>query len=81
MPLRASDAEATALGAAAAAAAALHTHEQSCYTCSSAHRRHQQDQCCDEGYEMVRTIHKANTLIAKIRADKKERRRLQPGLF
>lgn len=81
MALRASDIEATAIGAAAAAAAALKQHEQNCYTCSRARKAHKPDQCCDEGYEMVRVIHKSNQVIASVREDKKRNKALQRGLF
>lgn len=81
MTLRASDAEATALGAAAAAGAAFKAHEKACSTCHRARLAHRPESSCDEGYEMIRTGHKAETLLRKIRADKKARKALQRGLF
>jgi hypothetical protein len=81
MSLRASDVEATALGAAAAAGAALKSHEKTCLRCSRARKAGNPETCCDEGYEMVRTVHKANTLLRKLRADKAERKRLAGKLF
>lgn len=81
MPLRASDAEATALGAAAAGAAAYQAHRKICHTCNRAKLAGRPELSCDEGYEMLRTVHKANALIKQIREDKKARKALQRGLF
>lgn len=81
MPLSASEAEATALGAAAAAGAALKEHEKTCLECSRARKARKPDQCCDTGYAMVRTVHKANQLIATVRKDRAEARKLQRGLW
>lgn len=81
MTLRASDAEATALGAAAAAGAAFKQHEKSCNTCHQARLAHRAESSCDEGYEMLRTGARAESLIRQIRADKKQRKALQRGLF
>jgi hypothetical protein len=81
MSLRASDVEATALGAAAAAGAALKSHEKGCYQCSHARSLGKPETCCEEGYGMVVTVHKANQLLRKLRADKAERRKLAQKLF
>lgn len=81
MSLRASDAEATALGMAAAAGAAFATHVKGCLTCSRARQAGKLDQSCDTGYDMIRTVHDAERVLRQLRADKKARRALQRGLF
>lgn len=81
MSLRASDAEATAMGMAAAAGAAFATHLKGCLTCSKARQAGKLDQSCDTGYDMIRTVHDSERILRKIRAERAERKRLQRGLF
>lgn len=81
MTIRASDAEATALGIAAAGGAAFAQHVKSCLECSRARQAGKPDQSCATGYDMIRAVHDAERILRQLRADKAARKALQRGLF
>lgn len=81
MGVRASDLEATAIAEAARLGAAFTTHLRGCYTCTRARKINRPERSCDQGWELVKALHRQRQLVGKLRSDRKNRARAQDKLF